>query len=79
MTNSDNETRIVLVGGTLYAIETGPGNEDRYEVRSGFGGDYLVDTHNPAIKTFDSLVSFVIITIKILACLFFLSIVFCGC
>ncbi|MDR2116845.1 MAG: hypothetical protein LBP87_10750 [Planctomycetaceae bacterium] len=46
MTDSDNEKQYVLVGGTLYAIETGPGNENRYEIHSGFGGDYLVDTHN---------------------------------
>jgi hypothetical protein len=48
MTNPETsfDKKTVLVGGTLYEIETGSGNENRYEIHSGFGGDYLVDTHD---------------------------------
>jgi hypothetical protein len=45
MNDSDNK-KIVLVGVTLYTIETGPGNENRYEIHFGIGGDYLVNTHD---------------------------------
>jgi hypothetical protein len=46
-TQTNKQTEIILVGGTLYTIETGPGNENRYEIHHGIGGDYLVDTHAP--------------------------------
>jgi hypothetical protein len=76
--NSDNNKSVVLVGGTLYTIETGPGNENRYEIHSGIGGDYLVDTHEPLCIIWKLIIGIFLIVTGVFGTVISLSFVWVG-
>ncbi|MDR2116844.1 MAG: hypothetical protein LBP87_10745 [Planctomycetaceae bacterium] len=68
---------------TLYSVSSDDDDEPyepgRYKICSGYlGNPYVIDTHDPKWKMWNSTINFIKFTIAILFILFCISILFCG-